>query len=88
MIDFAFGTMNINEVGKRSGVNQEIEILDVSSFLDLDRNVHLQGIPRNLLNVTGTESLIVSSYQNEVDITEIDGKPNVVDLLYTDDGVD
>lgn len=37
--------------------------------------------------MTGTDFLIVDSYQDDVPITKIDGKPNLVDLLYTDDGI-
>ena len=41
-----------------------------------------------MLNVTGTDYLIVDSYLDEVEVTEVDGKPNIVDLLYTEEGVD
>ena len=42
----------------------------------------------NYLNVTGTDYLVVDSYEEEVPITEVDGKPNVIDLLYTQDGIE
>jgi len=41
----------------------------------------------NLLNVTGTDFLIVDEYQQGVEISEIDGKPNIVELLYTEEMV-
>ena len=41
-----------------------------------------------MLNVTGTDYLVVDDYQESVPTTEIDGKPNIIDLLYTEEGVD
>mmetsp|Transcript_29050 Transcript_29050/g.36007 ORF Transcript_29050/g.36007 Transcript_29050/m.36007 type:complete len:158 (-) Transcript_29050:439-912(-) len=53
----------------------------------LPANQVIQGVARNLLNVTGTEFLVVDSYQTEVPVPIIDGKPNVIELLYTKEGI-
>ena len=46
-----------------------------------------QGVPQNLLNVTGTDYVVVNDYQESISVTEIDGKPNIIDLLYTEEGI-
>ena len=48
----------------------------------------IHGVPQNLLNVTGTDYVVVNDYQESIPVTEIDGKPNIIDLLYTEEGID
>ena len=60
----------------------------MSKFFPIGPELTIHGVPRNLLNVTGTEYMVVDDYQGNVPVTEIDGKPNIIDLLYTEEGID
>ena len=91
MIDFAFGTAGYWDVLRYSGAYSRDEktgwISDANDFFSIHYGTKIIGVPQDLLTVTGTEFLVVDDYQEEVPVTEIDDKPNVIDLLYTDEGV-
>ena len=94
VIDYAFGTVSFGMIQAKSQpfTNEEttahsaITVQDVNDFFSPSYH-NVIGVQNNLLNVTGTEYLEVSSYQDEDSVYEVEGKPNVIDLLYTQDGV-
>ena len=91
VLDFAFGTPPywvIQELSDEAWAEYFTYISDVNHFFKISSDMTIQGVPQNLLNVTGTDYLVVDDYQEGVPYTEIDGKINVIDLLYTEEGVD
>ena len=64
VIDFAFGTVPYLTVKKRSNGWVNMVLQDVSNSFRVGdaTNLSFHGVPRNLLNVTGTDFLVVDSY--------------------------
>lgn len=45
-------------------------------------------MPEHFLNITGTDYLVLDDYQEIDGLGEIDGTPDVIELLYTEEDVD
>ena len=48
----------------------------------------LQGIPQNLLNVTGSKFFLYNEMVDGKSLETIDDKPDVVQLLYSDEEIE
>ena len=60
---------------------------DVNDFVAY-HSIKTHAVPTNFFNVTSTEFFLYNSIQGGVGVDEVSGKPDVVSMLYTDEGVD
>ena len=87
VVDFAFATANYNDIAKLSDVMEGFAVKDIDDYSSIT-NIFFVGVPQNFLNVTGTDFVILEDYQEVDGLEEIDGVPDIISLLYTEEGVD
>lgn len=83
VLDFCFATASYETVCKHSGGNcVGTTVRDVTNFSS-NSAASFQAIPEDFFEVTGTDFFLYNDVQGGVDIDEIGGKPNAIQLLYT-----
>ena len=63
-------------------------VSDVNRYSVIQGGLTLKSVPRNYFNVTTTKFVIVDEYQEGPDIDKIDGVPDLIELLYSDEDID